>query len=115
MTYLVIISDSPYGSQRAYNGLRLALALARKPVPIRVFLMGDGVTCALTGPAPANPEYYPQEMLQAIVDAKNAVAACGTCMEARGLMQSSLIPAVRQGTLDQLVEWTEAAEKVLSF
>jgi uncharacterized protein involved in oxidation of intracellular sulfur len=115
MKYLFIFNDSPYGSQRAYNGLRLALALARKAVPVRVFLLGDGVTCALVGPAPGNPEYYPQEMLQAIADAKNEIIACGTCMDARGLTQSSLIPAVRQGTLDQLVEWTEGAEKVLSF
>lgn len=112
---MFIFSDSPYGSQRAYNGLRLALALSRKAMTVRVFLLGDGVTCALVGPAPANPEYYPQEMLQSIADANNEIAACRTCLDARGFMQRSLIPAVREGTLDQLVEWTEEAEKVLSF
>jgi uncharacterized protein involved in oxidation of intracellular sulfur len=114
MKYLFIFNDSPYGSQRAYNGLRLALALSQK-APISVFLLGDGVTCGIAGPAPANPEYSPQEMLRSITQAGNAIIACGTCMEARGLTQSSMIPEVRRGTLDQLVTWTEEAEKVLSF
>ena len=51
--YLFIFNDSPYGSQRAHNGLRLAAAVARK-APIRVFLLGDGVTCALAGLNPAH-------------------------------------------------------------
>lgn len=117
--YLFIFNDSPYGSQRTYNGLRLALALARK-TPIRVFLLGDGVTAALAGPAPANPEYSPQEMLRAIADENSPVGACPvracrTCMEARGLTETSLITAVQPGTLDQLATWTEEAEKVLCF
>lgn len=112
--YLFIFNDSPYGSQCTYNGLRLALALARK-MPIRVFLLGDGVTSALAGPAPANPEYSPQEMLRAIADENSPVRACRTCMEARGLTETSLIAAVEPGTLDQLAAWTEEAEKVLCF
>ncbi len=34
--YLFIFNDSPYGDQRAYNGLRLAVSLSRKAA-IRVF------------------------------------------------------------------------------
>ena len=112
--HLFVFNDSPYGSQRTYNGLRLALALARTR-PIRVFLLGDGVTCALAGPAPADPAYSPQEMLREIADAGSPVHACRTCMEARGLTETTLIPAVRPGTLDQLVAWTEGAGKVLTF
>lgn len=29
--FLVILNDAPYGSERSYNGLRLADSLARKP------------------------------------------------------------------------------------
>lgn len=114
MEYLFIFNDSPYGNQRAYNGLRLAMALSRK-APIRVFLFGDGVTCALAGLTPAHADYNPQDMLQAIAETKAELLACGTCMEARGLTPESLIPAVQRGTLDKLVEWTEEADKVLSF
>jgi uncharacterized protein involved in oxidation of intracellular sulfur len=114
MDHLFIFSDSPYGSQRTYNGLRLAVSLSRKRA-VRVFLLGDGVTSALAGFTPTHADYNPQEMLQAIAATNSEIVACGTCMEARGFVQESLIPAVRRGTLDQLVEWTEEAEKVISF
>jgi uncharacterized protein involved in oxidation of intracellular sulfur len=42
----IILNDSPYGIERSYNGLRLALALASAGKPVRVFLMGDAVQCA---------------------------------------------------------------------
>jgi uncharacterized protein involved in oxidation of intracellular sulfur len=47
-TYLFIINDSPYGSERPYNALRLAMNLAKLPEAcVQVFLMGDGVNCAV--------------------------------------------------------------------
>ena len=48
--YLLIINDSPYGNERPYNALRLAMNLAkREATHVRVFLMGDGVQCAVKG------------------------------------------------------------------
>ncbi len=44
---LIIINDGPYGNERAYNALRLALNLVKRPEPtVRIFLTGDGVACA---------------------------------------------------------------------
>jgi uncharacterized protein involved in oxidation of intracellular sulfur len=111
---LFIFNDSPHGSQRAYNGLRLAAALARK-TEVRVFLLGDGVVCGLGGLTPAHADYHPQEMLKQIASTGAALAACGTCMEARGIASESLIPEVRRSTLDELVVWTQDADRVLSF
>jgi sulfur relay (sulfurtransferase) complex TusBCD TusD component (DsrE family) len=37
--FLLIINDGPYGSERAYNVLRLALNLVKRPqVAVRLFL-----------------------------------------------------------------------------
>lgn len=48
--YLLIINDGPYGNERPYNALRLAMNLAkREEAHVRVFLMGDGVQCAVRG------------------------------------------------------------------
>ena len=48
--YLVIINDSPYGNERPYNALRLAMNLAKRAdALVRVFLIGDGVNCAMAG------------------------------------------------------------------
>ena len=48
MQVLFIFNDPPYGSERVYNGLRLAHALARKEpeAKITVFLMADAVLAA---------------------------------------------------------------------
>ena len=44
MKVLITINDAPYGSERAYNALRLAGSLAkREGVEVRVFLVGDAV------------------------------------------------------------------------
>lgn len=114
MKYLFIVNDSPYGNQRAYNGLRLAAALSRK-AEIQVFLLGDGVLCGFAGLTPAHADYNPQELLRAISATGAALAACGTCMEARGISPESLIPEVRRSSMDELVAWTEECEKVISF
>jgi uncharacterized protein involved in oxidation of intracellular sulfur len=46
-SYVVVINDGPYGTERSYNGLRTAMALARlETAAVRVFLIGDGVQCA---------------------------------------------------------------------
>ncbi|MDA8263878.1 MAG: DsrE family protein, partial [Actinomycetota bacterium] len=44
MKILVVLNDPPYGTERSYNGLRLAGSLARRDgVEVRVFLFGDAV------------------------------------------------------------------------
>jgi hypothetical protein len=41
MNTVFILNDAPYGTERSYNGLRLARALSKEPDQIvRVFLMG---------------------------------------------------------------------------
>ncbi len=50
MKYLLILNDAPYGSERSYNGLRLASTLAaREEAQISLFLIGDAVACAHSG------------------------------------------------------------------
>jgi uncharacterized protein involved in oxidation of intracellular sulfur len=73
---LIIINDGPYGTERAYNGLRLALNLVKRPnVPVRVFLLGDGVWCARAGQTTPNGYYNVERMLASLVKRGAAVAA----------------------------------------
>ena len=45
-----MLNDPAYGTERSYNGLRLALSLVkREGEEVRVFLMGDAVACAVAG------------------------------------------------------------------
>ena len=52
MNTLLILNDPPYGTERSYNGFRLAKALAKKGTEVTVFLMADAVGCASCNIAP---------------------------------------------------------------
>jgi uncharacterized protein involved in oxidation of intracellular sulfur len=112
---LFIVNDAPYGSERAYNALRLAGALtSRENVAVRVFLMADAVGCAKN--LQKVPEgYYNIQLMLAKVIRKGGVALCGTCMDARGLHDTELIEGARRSTLNELADWTLEADKVLVF
>ena len=48
MKLIVLLSDPPDGTERAYNGLRLAGSPAsREGVEVKVFLFGGAVGCAI--------------------------------------------------------------------
>ena len=59
MNILLILNDGPYGTERSYNGLRLALALAKtEGTEVRVFLMADAVACAKPGQTTPDCAYF---------------------------------------------------------
>jgi uncharacterized protein involved in oxidation of intracellular sulfur len=113
MTYLFIFNDSPYQSQRVVNGLRLAASLASRNNTVHVFLFGDGIISGVARVNAADSGYNVQETLRVLASRKISIKACKTCMEARGVRQEDLADGVQRGTLDELAEWTEEAEKVL--
>jgi len=116
MNYLFVLNDSPYGSQRTYNALRLATNLSRSAGnEVRVFLLGDGVTAAWGGLSPAHADYNTPEMLRQLGERGVAVGVCRTCLEARGVQDEHLVAAAKRSTLDDLTRWTEEADKVLVF
>jgi uncharacterized protein involved in oxidation of intracellular sulfur len=117
MQTLFILNGAPYGDEHTYNGLRLAGALARKSEnEVRVFLMGDAAIAAKKGQQVPAGFYNLQIMLNKVIRAgPGRVCVCGTCMDARGMSEVELVPGAQRGTLDELADWTEWAEKVLVF
>ena len=66
-SYLFIVNDSPYGNERPYNALRLAMQLAKRPESqVRVFLIGDGVNCAIAGQKTPDGYYNVERMLKSL-------------------------------------------------
>jgi uncharacterized protein involved in oxidation of intracellular sulfur len=113
---LVILNDAPYGSERPYNGLRLAHTLLTvEGQAVTVFLMGDAVAAARHGQQTPNGYYNLERMLRGILGREGAVLLCGTCMDARGIGQDDVVPGSRRSTLDELTHLTAAADKVLAF
>jgi uncharacterized protein involved in oxidation of intracellular sulfur len=114
MNTLLILNDPPYGTERSYNGLRLAKALASKGVEISVFLMADAVTCAKAGQK-VPQGFYNLELMVKAVARKGEVLLCGNCMDARGLGDDELVEGATRSTMDELAERALAADKVLVF
>jgi uncharacterized protein involved in oxidation of intracellular sulfur len=115
MYTLLILNDPPYGTERSYNGLRLAKALAKQAdQQIRVFLMGDAVACAKAGQRVPEGYYNAGDMVK-MVAATGEVGLCATCLAARGITDDELVPGAFHKTLADLAAWTAEADKVLVF
>jgi len=116
MNTLLLLNDAPYGSERTYNGARLAGALARQPGnEVRVFLIGDAASAAHRLQKVPTGFYNLEVMLGSVVSHAGVIGVCGTCMDARGISIEDLIPGAHRSTLDELTQWTAWADKVLVF
>ena len=116
MKTLFILNGQPYGNELSYNGLRLAGALSkREGGEIKLFLMGDGASCAKKGQKVPQGYYNVEVMLRNVIRQKVEVGVCGTCMDARGMAESELTEGSKRSTLDELTNWNQWAEKVLVF
>ena len=116
MATLLILNDPPYGTERSYNALRLALALARiEGTEVRVFLMGDAIGCAKRDQKTPEGYYNLERMLKGLTAKNVPIAACGTCMDTRGFAEDELTDGVHRSSMAELASWTTECEKVLVF
>lgn len=113
---LLILNGPAYGADETFNAVRLAVALARRDdAEVKVFLMGDAVTCAVAGQKTPDGYYALDRMLTGFVRHGGQIACCGTCLDARGLTEDSLIEDAPRSTMDVLAAWTVEADDVLTF
>ena len=116
MKTLFILNDPAYGTERSYNGLRLAHALLkREGESVRVFFIGDGVTCAKKGQRTPTGYYNLESMIKGIVNRGGEIAVCGSCIDARGIAAEDLAEGASRGSMEQLAGWTADAGRVLVF
>lgn len=116
MNVLLVLNDAPYGSERTFNGARLAGALAKQDSnEVRIFLIGDAVSASHE--RQKVPEDYDdlEVMLGAIARRGGAVGVCGTCMDARGIAADDLIPGAHRSSMDELSAWTVWSDKTPVF
>jgi uncharacterized protein involved in oxidation of intracellular sulfur len=117
MKVLFIVNDPPYGTERVYNALRLAHALLKKEpqTAVTVFLMADSVVAAKAGQKTPDGYYNVERMLKRVLAGTGKVLLCGTCMDARGLDDASLMAGAQRSTMDELAATTIEADKVIVF
>lgn len=116
MKTLFILNDAPYGSERSYNGVRLAGSLSKvEGEEVRVFLIGDAAACAKGGQKVPEGFYNLQLMLDRVVRNGGQIGVCGTCMDARGIAATELIEGSHKSTMAELTAWTQWADKSIVF
>ena len=114
---LILINDAPYGTEKAYNALRLAIQLGKdhENVEVRVFLMTDAASCAIANQNTPNGYYNIERMLKLIISKGAKVKICGSCADARGLKTAQLIEGAEISTMAELTNWVVDSDKVLVF
>jgi len=114
---LILISDAPYGTEKAYNALRLGIQTLKdyEDTDLCVFLMADAVSCALPNQSTPNGYYNIERMLKLILSKNGKVKLCGTCAEARGLKELRLIDGSEFSTMKELTQLMKASDKVVTF
>jgi uncharacterized protein involved in oxidation of intracellular sulfur len=116
MKTLFVLNDAPYGTERSYNGLRLAAQIAkREGEEVRLFLIGDAASCAKRGQKVPQGYYNVEVMLGALTRRGASVGVCGTCMDARGMTDEELANDTHRSTMQELTDWTLWADRVITF
>ena len=116
MKLLIVLNDPPYGTERSYNGLRLARSLAGKEgTELRLFLLGDAVGCAVSGQKTPDGYYNLDTMIRSLARKRASIGCCGTCMDARGITEEMLSDGAHRSSMDELAEWSLWAEKAITF
>jgi uncharacterized protein involved in oxidation of intracellular sulfur len=116
MHVLVILNDAPYGSERTFQGLRMADAMLtiEEELELTLYLSNDAVACAKTGQQTPDGYYNVERMLKPILR-KGTVIVCRTCAEARGMKKEDLMEGVRIVTLGEGAQLALEADKVLVY
>lgn len=117
MSILIIINDAPYGTEKAYNALRMAMAIqkAEDEVEIKIFLLADAVFCALPNQNTPKGYYNIERMLKSVINKGGKVKACGGCSEARGIDTLDFIDGVQLSNMKEFAQWTIECDKVITF
>ncbi|MEX2442499.1 MAG: DsrE family protein [Alkalispirochaeta sp.] len=116
MTTLIILNDPPYGTERSYNGLRLAGTLVkRENEEVKLFLIGDAAACAKKGQTTPNGYYNIEQMMKLVSSRNGEIGVCGSCMDARGMTDQELTGGTHRSSMEELTDWTISADRVITF
>jgi uncharacterized protein involved in oxidation of intracellular sulfur len=117
MKILFIIHDAPYGTEKAYNALRMAMTIQKEDetAEVRIFLMADAATIALPNQNTHQGYYNIERMIKSVLLKGGKVKICGSCADARGIKDLPLINGTELSTMKELVQWTLESDKTLTF
>ncbi len=117
MDKAVIIINEPPSSMRAWNGFRLAAALVGAEMKPEVFLINDGVFCAIKGQN-TPPELAGQNTshkIEELMGIGATIRVCTQCAQTRGLTEEDIAEGVDWVSMVDLAKSIRDCAKVISF
>ena len=117
MKILIIINDAPYGTEKAFNALRLANQILKdnEDSEVTIFLMADAVSCAIPNQKTPDGYYNIERMLKSFVNKNGNIKICTSCAEARGLTQIEFVKGAELSTMKKLAQLTIESNQVITF
>ncbi|GAB4253189.1 MAG: hypothetical protein Kow00129_14150 [Thermoleophilia bacterium] len=68
-SYLFVLNDGPYGTERTFNALRHAMAVSKHDgAQVRLFLTADSTAAAIAGQQVPDGYYSIERMLKGLVN-----------------------------------------------
>ena len=117
MKILIIINDKPEKNEKAYNAVRIA-AQFQKDDPahqVYIYLIADGVYCALADIKGEQGILNVEEMLTGIVKNGGLLKMCTSCGKSRDLMDKQTIAGAEWTNLKALSDWIIESDKVINY
>jgi uncharacterized protein involved in oxidation of intracellular sulfur len=95
-------------AEEVWNAFRFGNVALKKNYAVRFFLLGKGVEAEDI----KSERFSVKEQMQAFIDSKGELLACGTCMKNRQKQESNFCPIA---TLDDMLEIVEWSDRLVNF
>ncbi|MFX0044314.1 MAG: DsrE/DsrF/TusD sulfur relay family protein [Candidatus Hermodarchaeota archaeon] len=95
--------------------MAMSLKKENPEIGVNIFLIGDAVSCAISGQKTPDGYYNLERMIRALVAKNVTIKCCGTCLDGRGLKEDSLVTGMDRGSMSELARWTSESGKVITF
>ncbi len=117
MKKVAVIINEGNSSPRSWNGIRIANGLLDVNVEVIVILFDEAVFCAKKGQLPQEglEEQALSKKLTELAGLGVTVWACGTCMQAKGLIKEELTEGVSECCMMDVCNSIKESDNVLVF
>ena len=109
----IVLTTGAMMGTGAYKAAMLAEAALDRGHKVNLFCYGEGITALKTGQA---PKRFPDvsELISRLIARGLEVAACQTCLKARGYSDGDLIEGAAFGGLSmQFIEWAARSDRMV--
>lgn len=112
---LIVLSQSPFEGDTAWNALRLAGALLAQRMSVRIFVMNDAIDLVRQGAMPEGAEFDLQAMLRGLLASGARIKICTTCVTRCGMHNGDVMPEAILSSMADLAAWIAESDRVVTF